>query len=239
MQKQAENQVMYMGSLVIKDAFDVAKPRLVAEVLLHSGVNRRTAAALLKDMKALRRVAESEACVTPFRFSIAFVIAALKHPSCGCNWRNFCLDSRHIMQSWRQDCSCLGTCASICSCQWCRGGTIVCVVYMATNAISDMLRQKESPARSRRKVVRKDQLHYSRSQHIWVVHLKILIRESLFYVKKENWDQTRRQFLHGHLIPKKKIRKERVHREELSKSVRLMSVVLARQNSGKDRMRRP
>ena len=35
--------------------------RLVAEVLLHSGVNRRTAAALLKDMKALRRVAESEA----------------------------------------------------------------------------------------------------------------------------------------------------------------------------------
>ena len=33
-------------------------------------------------------------------------------------------------------------------------------VYMATNAISDKLRQKESPAKSRRKVVRKDQLLY-------------------------------------------------------------------------------
>ena len=33
--------------------------------------------------------------------------------------------------------------------------------------------------------------------------------------------------------------KERVHREVLSKSVRLMSVVLARQNSRKDHMRRP
>ena len=51
MQKQAENQVMYMGSLVIKDAFDVAKPRLVAEVLLHTQVNRRTVAVLLKDVK--------------------------------------------------------------------------------------------------------------------------------------------------------------------------------------------
>ena len=33
-------------------------------------------------------------------------------------------------------------------------------VHMATNAISDMLRQKESPTRSRRRVVRKDQLLY-------------------------------------------------------------------------------
>ena len=36
-------------------------------------------------------------------------------------------------------------------------------VYMATNATSDMLRQKESPAKSQRKVVRKDQLRYWRS----------------------------------------------------------------------------
>ena len=38
---------------------------------------------------------------------------------------------------------------------------------------------------------------------------------------------------------KLKFGKERVHREELSNSVRLMSVVLVRQNSGKDHMRRP
>ena len=36
-----------------------------------------------------------------------------------------------------------------------------------------------------------------------------------------------------------KFGKERVHREKISKSVRLMSVVFARQNSGKDHMRRP
>ena len=34
--RQAENQVMYKGSLDSKEAFDVAKQRLVAEVLLHS-----------------------------------------------------------------------------------------------------------------------------------------------------------------------------------------------------------
>ena len=36
-----------------------------------------------------------------------------------------------------------------------------------------------------------------------------------------------------------KIREERVHHEVFSQSVRLMSVVLVRQNSGKDHMRRP
>ena len=51
---------------------------------------------------------------------------------------------------------------------------------------------------------------------------------------------SRRQILQGHLAPNnKKFGKERVHREELSQSVNLMSVVLARQNSGKDHMRRP
>ena len=33
-------------------------------------------------------------------------------------------------------------------------------VYIATNVISDMLRQKESPTESKRKVVEKDQLRY-------------------------------------------------------------------------------
>ena len=51
------------------------------------------------------------------------------------------------------------------------------------------LRQKESPAKSQRKMVRKDQLRCWRSPHNWVVYLKILIRENLFNVKKENWDQ--------------------------------------------------
>ena len=33
-------------------------------------------------------------------------------------------------------------------------------VYMATNVISDMLRQKESPTKDQRKVVQEDQLRY-------------------------------------------------------------------------------
>ena len=48
--------------------------------------------------------------------------------------------------------------------------------------------------------------------------------------------ETHRQILWGH--PIKKIGQERVHREVLSKSVRFMSVVLARRNSRKYHMRR-
>ena len=61
---------------------------------------------------------------------------------------------------------------------------------MATNATSDMLRQKESQTKGQRSVVRKDQLRCSRSLYNWVVYLKILIRENLFHVNKENWDQS-------------------------------------------------
>ena len=50
--------------------------------------------------------------------------------------------------------------------------------------------------------------------------------------------KTRRQILRRHLAPKK-TGKERVHREKLFQSVLLISVVLARQNSGKDHMRTP
>ena len=63
-------------------------------------------------------------------------------------------------------------------------------VYMATNASSDKLRQKESRTRSQRKVVQKDHLPYWRSPYNCVVHLKILIRENLFYVNLENWDRS-------------------------------------------------
>ena len=107
------------------------------------------------------------------------------------------------------------------------------------NAISDMLRQKESPAKSERKVVQKDQLRYSRSLHNWVVYLKILIRQSLFYVNNENWDRNRPSNFPKAPGTKSVFWKEKVHRKGLSHSVRLMSVVLARPNSEKDHMRRP
>ena len=48
---------------------------------------------------------------------------------------------------------------------------------------------RKSPAKSQRKVVRKEHLHYWRSQHNWVVYLKILMRENIFYVNLENWEQ--------------------------------------------------
>ena len=127
-------------------------------------------------------------------------------------------------------------------------GTLPCVwitslkkdVYMATNAISDMLRQKESSKKSK-KGGAKDQLLYWRSLYNWVVSLKILIRENLFYVNLECWESKHTvKFSKGtwHQI-KNKFGKERVHREVLSKSVRHMSVVLARRNSRKDHMLRP
>ena len=60
---------------------------------------------------------------------------------------------------------------------------------LATNAISDMLRQKGSPAKGQRKVVQKDQLRKRRSFLNLVVYLQTLIRESLFHVSLENWDR--------------------------------------------------
>ena len=110
-------------------------------------------------------------------------------------------------------------------------------VYMATSAISDMLRQKESPTKGQRKVVQKDQLRYWRSPDNWVVDLKIRIRENLFYVNLENWNRNKPSNSPRAPGTKLKFAEERVHREELSKRVRTMSVVLARQNLGKDHMR--
>ena len=46
------------------------------------------------------------------------------------------------------------------------------VVYMATNATSEMLRQVESPARGRKLEAQKDQWPYWRSSNNWVVYLK-------------------------------------------------------------------
>ena len=49
---------------------------------------------------------------------------------------------------------------------------------LATSVIFDMLMQMRSPAKSQRKVVRKDQLLHWRSPCHWVVYLTILIREN-------------------------------------------------------------
>ena len=68
------------------------------------------------------------------------------------------------------------------------------------------------------------------------MYLKIPIQESLFHVKEVNWEQNTPSNLQEHLA-KKNSGKERVHRKDLSKSVNLMSVVLARQNPRKDHMR--
>ena len=47
----------------------------------------------------------------------------------------------------------------------------------------------ESPVKSRRKVVWKDQLPCWRSLFNWVVCLMILVRENTVYRQVENWDQ--------------------------------------------------
>ena len=61
----------------------------------------------------------------------------------------------------------------------------VCLVYKSEKkvvfvAIPTCWRIREAKEEVEKKVVRKDQLLYWRSLHKWVVHLKILIRESLF-----------------------------------------------------------
>ena len=62
---------------------------------------------------------------------------------------------------------------------------------------------------------------------------------SLFYVKEENWDHNTPSSSPRPQCVTHKFEKERVHLEELSKSVNLTSVVFARQNSRKYHMRRP
>ena len=72
-------------------------------------------------------------------------------------------------------------------------------------------------------------------------------RQNLFYVKKENWTKSHRQILQKHLAQnensgrKGSIAYELFKRSlcKLFKSVNLMSVVLARQNSRTDHMRGP
>ena len=69
--------------------------------------------------------------------------------------------------------------------------------------------------------------------------LKIFIRDDLFYVNLENWDQNTPSNSPKAPGTKSKFGKGRVHLEVLSNSVTFMSEVLARQNSGEDHMKRP
>ena len=87
-------------------------------------------------------------------------------------------------------------------------------------------------------VVEEDQLLYWRSLYNWVVYLKILIRENIFHVNLENFEQNTPSNSPKAPGTKKKFGKEMVHREVLPENVRLMSVVLARRNSRKDHVRR-
>ena len=56
---------------------------------------------------------------------------------------------------------------------------------MVMNAISDMLRPKESPTKGQIKVVQKDQLPCRRSLDNWVVCLKIFVREKFVLLEQE------------------------------------------------------
>ena len=56
---------------------------------------------------------------------------------------------------------------------------------MGMNAISDMLRPKESATKGQRKVVQKDQLPCRRSLDSWVVCLKIFVREKFVLLEQE------------------------------------------------------
>ena len=88
-------------------------------------------------------------------------------------------------------------------------------------------------------MVLKDKLLIEGDQTNWAVCLKVLIRESLFYGKKETWDQITplsSPEARGTIF---KFSKERVHREEFSKSVNLMSVVFARPSLRRGHKRKP
>ena len=71
-----------------------------------------------------------------------------------------------------------------------------------------MLRLMKGPAKSQRKVVRTDQLHWRRSLHNWVVYLKILIWENQSCMEREIGIKTRRQISQGRLTPNKNLGKK-------------------------------
>ena len=83
------------------------------------------------------------------------------------------------------------------------------------------------PSKKSKKSGVKDQLLHWRSLYNWVVCLKILIRENLFYGKKEYWDQIAPSSSPRARGTRYKFGKERVHREASFKSVKLSSAIRA------------
>ena len=87
---------------------------------------------------------------------------------------------------------------------------------------------EEKPSKKSKKGGAKGSVALFEGVYTTGLYLKILYPRSLFYVRRENCDQTRRQILQGHLAQMKNSCKKGVHREEFSKSVNLMSGVPAR-----------
>ena len=107
--------------------------------------------------------------------------------------------------------------------------------YIWKNVSSDMLTLMRSPAKVKERWCERISCTIE-----GVYTIEVLIsRENLLNVRRENLDQNTPSNSPRAPGTKLKYGKERVHREVLSKSVRLMNVVLARQNSKKDHIRRP
>ena len=102
--------------------------------------------------------------------------------------------------------------------------------FMARSVVFGILRQKRSPAKSQRRVVRKDQLRFCRSFYNLVVCFKIPIRQHLFHGKQDNWDPimpSGSPKAHGTIY---KFGEERFRPEVLSISMNFISVILARRS---------
>ena len=62
-------KTMYMASLDVKTAFDVARPSVVSKILSLIGTHGHVVAALLAEMQDVKGSACSETCETEFRYS--------------------------------------------------------------------------------------------------------------------------------------------------------------------------
>ena len=111
---------------------------------------------------------------------------------------------------------------------------------MATNTISDMLRQmrKKTSKKSKEGGAKGSVAKIMESIQLGCVSQDFYPRKSFLH-EPGNWDRNAPSSSPKPLGTKLKFVKEKVHQEVLIKSVRLMSAVLARQNSGKDHMERP
>ena len=101
-------------------------------------------------------------------------------------------------------------------------------MFLATNAISDMLRQMDSPTRGRKRGGAKGSVAILKEfKQFGCVSQDSYPRKSIPREPGTLGSKHTVKFFKDtlHLI---EIRERRVHREALSKSVRLMSVVLAR-----------